>query len=80
MKVKGVPVHTIEGYTGSKEEVPTQQIHVYALSALLLGNMFWDQKLCCVTKFSYLDTRLSFSCRHSYISDASTDASTATTK
>lgn len=38
---KGVPLHTIKGYKGAKEEVPTQQSHVYALSAVLLGNMFW---------------------------------------
>jgi len=73
---KGVPVHTIKGCRGAKEEVPTQQIHVYALFALLLGNMFWYQKFCCIFKFNYLDTRLSFRHHQSYISDTST----ATTK
>jgi hypothetical protein len=52
----GVPVHTIKGYRGAKKEVPTQQSYVYALFAVLLGNMFWYQKFCCVTKFNYLDT------------------------
>jgi len=38
---KGVPVHTVKGYKGAKEEVLTQQSRVYTLFALLLGSMFW---------------------------------------
>jgi hypothetical protein len=57
---EGIPVHTVKGYRGVKEEVPTQQSHVYTLSDLLLGNMFWYQKFCCITKFNYLDKSFKF--------------------